>query len=93
VHFDTSPLRTRRADKFDHVVRQTLPAVYGALADTLLAAIPEGRLAAPNELVTTLPTRGIQLPMPNGWRLGIWPETRPGRDGPLVVGYRALVQR
>jgi hypothetical protein len=93
VHFDTSPARTRRADKFERIVRQTLGTVYGAVADTLLATVPEGRLASPNELVTTLPSRGIHLATPSGRAVVVWPETRPGRDGPLVVAYRTIVQR
>ena len=93
VHFDTSPLRTRRADKFETVVRQTLPAIYGARADTLLGAVPAGKLVAPNELVTVLPRKGIHLSAPNGTRLALWPETRPGRDGPLVVAYRVTVEK
>jgi hypothetical protein len=93
VHFDTSPLRTRRADKFDGIVRQTLHAVYGAAADSALSAVPAGRLAAPNELVTKLPSRGVHLATPSGARLVLWPETRPGRDGPLVVGYRVTIER
>ena len=93
VHFDTSPLRTRRADKFDAIVRQTLHAVYGAAADSALAAVPAGRLAAPNELVTSLPRMGVHLAAPGGARLVLWPETRPGRDGPLVVAYRVTIER
>ena len=91
VHFDTSPARTRRGDKFERIVRQTLRAVYGPVADTLLAAVPEGRLAASKALVTDLPKRGIRLG-PTGRRLMLWPETRPGRDGPLVVGYRTTIE-
>ncbi|MFL5615529.1 MAG: hypothetical protein ACJ796_17805 [Gemmatimonadaceae bacterium] len=93
VHFDTSPARTRRADKFESVVRETLHTVYGAIADTLLAAVPEGRLAMPNELVTTLPAKGIHLAGPHGARIAVWPETRAGRDGPLVVAYHTTVER
>lgn len=93
VHFDTSPARTRRADKFEHVVRQTLHVVYGAAADTLLATVPEGQLAAPNELLTSLPQRGIHLATPSGRRVALWPQTRPGRDGPLVVAYRTVAER
>ena len=93
VHFDTSPARTRRADKFDHIVRETLHAVYGPVADTLLATVPEGRLAAPNELVTGLPARGVHLSLVDGRKIGLWPETRPGRDGPLVVAYRTMIER
>ena len=92
VHFDTSPTRTRRADKFEAVVRQTLRSVYGAMADTLLASVPAGQLVAPNELLTTLPSRGLHLAA-GGARIQLWPETRPGRDGPLVVAYRAVVER
>lgn len=93
VHFDTSPARTRRADKFESVVRETLRTVYGAIADSALATVPAGRLAMPNELVTTLPTKGIHLTAARGARIGVWPETRPGRDGPLVVAYRTIVER
>ena len=93
VHFDTSPSRTRRADKFETIVRQTLKVVYGPFADSALAAVPAGRLVAPNELVTTLPTRGIHLAGPHGARVALWPETRPGRDGPLVIAYRTVVER
>jgi hypothetical protein len=93
VHFDTSPARTRRADKFELVVRQTLKAVYGPVADSLLATVPTGRLAAPKELLTTLPTRGLHLTGPSGARLVLWPETRPGRDGLLAVAYRATAER
>ena len=92
VHFDASPTRTRRADKFEAIVRQTLPSVYGAVADTLLAAVPAGSLVAPNELVTSLPSRGFRLTSATGARIQLWPETRPGRDGPLVVAYRTVVE-
>ena len=91
VHFDASPTRTRRADKFEAIVRQTLHSVYGTVADTLLAAVPAGRLVAPNELVTTLPSRGVRLTSAGGALIRLWPETRPGRDGPLVVAYRTVV--
>jgi len=93
VNFDTGPARTRRADKFDALVRQTLPAVYGAVADTLLAAIPTGRLVTAKELVTASPKRGIHLQGAHGPRLALWPVTRPGRDGLLVVAYRTLIER
>ena len=93
VRFDTPSNRTRRADKFEHIVRTTLPAIYGPAVDTLLAAIPEGKLARGSELLTVLPTRGVRLPLAAGWTLAIWPETRPGQDGPLVIAYRASVIR
>ncbi|MDB4900587.1 MAG: hypothetical protein JWN53_2395 [Gemmatimonadetes bacterium] len=92
VHFDTQDLRTRRRDKFEHVVRATLPAVYGARADSLLATIPDGQLAAGGDLLSELPTRGITLPARDGWAVTLWPATRPGRDGPLVVSYRVTAR-
>jgi hypothetical protein len=93
VNFDTSPMRTRRADKFDRVVRQTLPMLYGPAADTVLRAIPDGKLAMAGDLFTDLSLNGIRLPLNGGWQLTIWPETRQGRDGPLVVSYRTTVSR
>jgi hypothetical protein len=57
----------------------------------VLAAIPEGSLIGEGDLLTELPLRGIHLPLGAGYQLTVWPETRPGRDGPLVVSYRARV--
>ena len=91
VHFDTQAARTRRRDKFEHVVRQTLPAVYGPRADSILAAIPEGALVTGGDLLHELTARGVHLELHDGWSLELWPETRPGRDGPLVVRYRTRV--
>jgi hypothetical protein len=91
VSFDLLMIRTRRRDKFEHIVRETLPAVYGARADSVLAAIPDGRLVGNADLLTELPLRGIHLPLSGGYTLAVWPETRQGHDGPLVVRYRAKV--
>lgn len=89
VHFDTELGRTRRRDKFEQLVRATLPALYGARADSLLASIPAGGLTDGRDLITELAVRGIHLPLAAGDTLVLWPQTRPGRDGPLVVSYRA----
>ena len=89
---DVVELLGRHEDKFEAIVRQTLHNVYGTVADTLLAAVPAGSLVAPNELVTTLPSRGVRLTSADGARIQLWPETRPGRDGPLVVAYRTVVE-
>jgi hypothetical protein len=93
VSFDLMMTRTRRRDKFEHIVRETLPAVYGARADSVLAAIPAGSLIGEGDLLTELPLRGIHLPLGTGYQLTVWPETRPGHDGLLVVRYRARVVR
>jgi hypothetical protein len=93
VNFDTGPARTRRADKFEMVVRQTLHSVYGAIADTLLGVVPPGKLVVASELVTTLPRAGIHLQGTHGPHVALWPQTKPGRNGPLVFAYRTIVVR
>ena len=91
VDFDTPMTRTRRRDKFESVVRRTLPMVFGAPIDSVLRTIPEGAIVGDADLLTELPKRGVHLPIANGWTLDLWPETRPGQDGPLVVSYWARV--
>jgi hypothetical protein len=91
VLFDTDGLRTRRRDKFEKLVRETLPAVYGRRADSLLAGMPDGSIAAQGDLITELPSRGVRVALNDGWKLTLFPETRPGRDGPLVIKYRVAV--
>jgi hypothetical protein len=93
VRFDTERSRTRRPEKFEQIVRATLPQVLGPVADSVMAALPVGDLVRHGDLLTELPERGIRLAGPNGLALTIWPETRPGRDGPLVVSYRLTLAR
>ena len=91
VHFDTPSARTRRPEKFEGILRATLPQIFGASVDSALIASPPGTLVPPHGLTTDLPTQGLYVPMPGGATLRIWPGTRPGEDGPLVVRYRVLV--
>lgn len=91
VHFDMTLLRTRRADKLERIIRATLPEIYGKPADSLLAAVPTGRLVDSSSLLSELPVRGLHLSLGGGWAIALWPETRPGEDGPLVVSYRTMV--
>jgi len=93
VHFDIARVRTRRPDKFERIVRSTLPAVYGPIADSVLMRIPSGELTRAGDLLTDLPVRGLRFALGGGWALALWPATRPGQDGPLVVRYRAVVVR
>ena len=90
VIFDLVMARTRRAEKFEAIVRSTLPQVYGAAADSALRALPFGSVARAGDLVTTLAQQGFHIPLPGGRTIAVWPETREGRDGPLVVAYRAV---
>lgn len=91
VHFDTELARTRRRDKFEATVRATLPVLYGAGIEPMLATLPDGAITGNRDLVSEVAVRGVRLPVPAGGTLELWPVTRPGRDGPLVVGYRARV--
>ncbi len=90
VHFDTPLARTRRPEKFEGVLRATLPQIYGARVDSTLMAIPAGTLVPPHGLTTDLPTQGLYVPVLGGATLRIWPETRPGEQGRLIVRYRVL---
>ncbi|HEU4564097.1 MAG TPA: hypothetical protein VFS05_05600 [Gemmatimonadaceae bacterium] len=91
VHFDTPLTRTRRRDKFEHIVRSTLPRVYGPVVDSALGRMPAGSLTSGGDLLTELPVRGVRVPLADGSALTLWPATRPGQDGPLVVTYLATV--
>jgi hypothetical protein len=93
VSFDLLLSRTRRPDKFEAIMRSTLPQVYGPLADSALQALPVGAVARAGDLMTTLPERGFHIPVAGGHTIAVWPETRAGRDGPLVVAYRAVASR
>lgn len=89
VLFDTPELRTRMPEKFERFLRWSLPQLYGARVDTLLSHIPLGQLVAQGNLLYELPTRGIHMAVDSAWHLDIYPEIRPGQDGPLVIRYRA----
>ncbi len=93
VYFDTPENRTRRRDKFERIVRETLPAVYGTVAHDALSDVPVGELVATGELPTEIAERGVLLRTAQGGSLMVWPSTRPGRDGPLVVSYRTTIRR
>lgn len=92
VHFDTETLRTRFDWKFEGVVRATLPLIYGDVTRPALDSIPSGTLVRGGDLLTDLPARGFPIVI-GGDELRVWPITRPGRDGPLVVGYRAAAAK
>lgn len=91
LSFDTKLARTRMPDKFERFVRATLPAIYGVMADSALARIPQGGLAQQGDLINELPTRGMRIPVASGGTIALYPITRPGQDGPLVTRYRVLV--
>lgn len=93
VSFDLAMARTRRSDKFEAIVRSTLRQVFGTPIDSALRALPVGALARAGDLTTALTQQGFRIPLADGRTIAVWPETRPGRDGPLVVAYRAVASR
>jgi hypothetical protein len=94
VHFDTELLRTRLDEKFERVVRMTLPKVFGPEIGARLDSVSPGQFVRGGDLLTDLPSRGIALALPARNRtLMLYPVTRPGQDGPLVVAYRATVAK
>ena len=90
VSFDLPMVRTRIPDKFERFVRTTLRQVYGSKVDSALAKLPAGALTRQGDLLTQLPSTGMQISIADGWVLRVYPETRKGQEGPLVVRYRAV---
>jgi hypothetical protein len=94
VHFDTELLRTRLDEKFERVVRLTLPKVYGPEVSARLDSVSPGQFVRGGNLLTDLPSRGIALTLPAHNRtLMLYPVTRQGQEGPIVVGYRTTVAK
>jgi hypothetical protein len=93
VHFDTPLLRTRQPLKFEQLVRATLPAIYGAAVESVLATVAAGDLIRGVDPAASASTHGVYLPLAAGWSLALWPQTRPGRDGPLIITYRTALTR
>lgn len=91
VRFDNSLLRTRFDEKFERTVRGTLPRVFGSGASDALDQVAPGALVR-GDLLRELPVRGIPLALAGGGTLLVYPVTRPGQDGPIVVAYRALAR-
>ena len=89
LSFDLPLVRTRRPEKFEQFVRATLPSIYGKRVDSALTALPTGALAKQGDLITELPSRGLRIPVDSAWEIRVFPETRPGVEGPLVIRYRA----
>jgi hypothetical protein len=91
VTFDTPMTRTRLPEKFEQFVRSTLPQIYGPSVDGILAKLPVGAIASQGSLLYDLPVRGARIPIADSWAIRLYPETRPGQDGPLVIRYNVSV--
>jgi hypothetical protein len=93
VNFDVQGGRTRRADKFERMLRTTLPLVYGRFATLALDSVPNGTLLPSKDIVGELQSQGMRLTLENGVKISVHPQTRIGRDGALVVAYLTVVER
>ena len=93
VNFDTQGNRTRRADRFERLVRSTLPLVYGKLATSRIDSIPAGTLLPSRDIIGALQSKGMRLTLENGATITVRPLTRVGRDGVLAVAYLTIVER
>ena len=93
VNFDTHGNRTRRADKFEQMLRTTLPLVYGRRITSSLESVPAGSLLPSRDIVGELTSQGVHLTLDNGVKISLWPQTRSSADGPLVVAYRVVLER
>jgi hypothetical protein len=93
VNFDNGEWRTRFEEKFERLVRLTLPRV---LADARIAldSVPAGTLVRGGDLLGNLTTKGIPLAFPGRTqRAMLYPITRPGETGPLAVAYRVSLSQ
>jgi hypothetical protein len=93
LSFDFAGARTRLPERFERLVRTTLPSVYGAPADSAIRAIPDGGIVREGDLFTELSERGVRIPLSAGGAIALYPILRPGRDGPLVTQYRVTVTK
>jgi len=93
LSFDFAGARTRIPERFERLVRTTLPSVYGARADSAVRAIPDGGIARQGDLFTELAERGVRIPLSTGGAIALYPISRPGQDGPLVTRYRVTISK
>lgn len=93
VHFDTPGARTRRSDKFERVVRETLPVVLGDAGRSAVEQLPPGKLVPAGQLIAMLDSGPLHLPVGDGRAIRMTPGARPGQDGPLVVTYRVVIEK
>lgn len=91
VNFDTRGARTRRSDKFEKVVRATLPAVLGEAGSAALERVEPGSLIPSGQLLNAVEQGELRLPVGDGRVVRLTPMTRMGEDGPLVVTYQVVL--
>src|SRR5260370_41568123 len=93
VNFDTHGNRTRRADKFEQMLRTTLPLVYGRRVTSSLGSGPTRALLPSTDVVGELTSQGVHLTPDNCVEISLLPQTRPSPGGPTFVAHRGAVER
>jgi hypothetical protein len=93
VNFDAYGFRTRRSDKLESTLRITLPLVFGQMATASLSSIKEDSLVTNRDVIGSLAATGMVLKLDNGATVRIRTLTRPVTDGPIAIGYLAVIER
>jgi hypothetical protein len=93
VNFDAFGYRTRRSDKFEHSLHETLPLLFGKMATANLDTLKKGDLVTNHDVVHSLANDGMQITLGNGATVRIRALTRAVSDGPIAIGYLATIER
>lgn len=93
VNFDAYGFRTRRPDKLEQSLRLTLPMVFGRMATASLDTVAKGGFVTNRDVVGALAAEGMHVTLDNGAMVRIRVLTRVVSDGPIAIGYLAILER
>ena len=93
VNFDAYGFRTRRSDKLENTLRTTLPLVFGKTATASVDTMSAGSLVTEHDVVGDLAKNGMRVKLDNGAIAHIRVLTRSVSDGPIAIGYLAIIER
>jgi hypothetical protein len=93
VNFDAYGFRTRRPDKLEQSLRLTLPMVFGRMATASLDTVAKGGFVTNRDVVGALAAEGMHVTLDNGATVRIKVLTRVVSDGPIAIGYLAVLER
>lgn len=93
VNFDAYGYRTRRSDKFEGTLRESLPLVFGRLATSNIDTLAAGQLVANHDVIGSLASEGMRITLGNGATARVRVLTREVTGGPIAIGYLAIIER
>jgi hypothetical protein len=93
VNFDAYGFRTRRAAKLEQSLRLTLPMVFGKMATASIDTVSQGGFVTNRDVVGSLAGEGMRVTLDNGATVRIKVLTRVVSDGPIAIGYLAMIER